>query len=519
MVPVRRGQKEQGLCLRSFSCTAGWTMNLPLRVGCALVLVTTACSTKNDGFVATTLGDAAITGSDTGRELDVDAAPAGVETAAEIADAAAIDTISVVGPSLALDRVEANFNGTPGCPGSTVTFRVSNRGGSPSGAMSVLVTDEFALVTDGCSRQMLPRESSCDIEVRFRPGPVQGMKMGTLTVKADPGGQLQARLSGLSLHGDAQTLTPNSKDFGGIFVGDASGGTIFRVLNAGGSDLHLGTATVSTTEFVLGGDRCSGQTIPPGGTCELGVTFRPSSIGAKTAVLTLAATDCGAGQVQAALSGTALAADTGLVIEPGSGDFGQLCVPGGIVSKGFRVSNLGKVTRGPLAVTVQGPFKILTNSCDVVTLQTGGSCTLSVSSAATVPGPQQGKVSVTAPDTELVAALVATADPHTDLAVALSPTGFGAVPVGQTSAPVEATIFNSPGSKATGILTFSISNVAASEYTITENNCTAPLPGGSSCRVVIVFKPAAPGVRLASLQVQGGLCGGAGFAALDGTGI
>jgi len=86
------------------------------------------------------------------------------------------------------------------------------------------------------------------------------------------------------------TVSPASHDFGEQEVGTSSGLQQFTVANTGTGPLIVGAAGIGGTDpgdFGLVDDQCSGATVAPGGTCTIGVTFTPGTVGARAAVLTV----------------------------------------------------------------------------------------------------------------------------------------------------------------------------------------------------------------------------------------
>lgn len=118
-----------------------------------------------------------------------------------------------------------------------------------------------------------------------------------------------ARLDGaLSSAASPPTLSvsPASHDFGEVDVGSTSPAQTFTLTNTGGAALTP-TITVTGTwaaDFQVQNDTCSGQSLPPGGTCTLQVVFSPSNEGMESAQLLVGSTDPGTGTLDVPLSGT-----------------------------------------------------------------------------------------------------------------------------------------------------------------------------------------------------------------------
>jgi PKD repeat protein len=103
------------------------------------------------------------------------------------------------------------------------------------------------------------------------------------------------------------SVSPSSHDFGTVDVGGSSSTQTFTISNAGAGNLTLGTTTVSGTDashFVKQNDGCSGQMLPPAGSCTVDVRFSPQSAGGKSANLSVPSSDPDTPTTVIALAGT-----------------------------------------------------------------------------------------------------------------------------------------------------------------------------------------------------------------------
>jgi hypothetical protein len=266
-------------------------------------------------------------------------------------------------------------------------------------------------------------------------------------------------------------------------------------------------AYVSTADFVVVKDGCGHQTVAAHGACQVQVAFRPQGPGDRSAILTLVAAGCGAGSIQATLTGSGVAAVPGLAISPMVVDFGDYCSSKPTV---FRVSNVGNETLWPFTVeSSSAAFPITKNGC-VAALSPGMSCAVEMQFRNEGFGPVAGTLTVSASGTKATARQRGMA--LGEAGATVIPPQIPATPVGQKSAPLEFIVQNTAGNSALKF-TGSISSVAALEYTVIDSDCDRPVPRGSSCRLHIVFAPAAIGVRYASLNVTTDDCPG-GFASV-----
>ena len=148
-------------------------------------------------------------------------------------------------------------------------------------------------------------------------------------------------------------VTPTAYDYGpqppGTSVAHA-----FIVANTGTADLVVGTATLTgphASEFALVSG-AAGATLSPGATHTIDVTFTPTTVGAKTATLTIANDDPDENPLPVALSGTGVAAD--IDVTPTAYDYGDV-VTGTSVTQAFTATNSGTADLVVGPSTLTGP--------------------------------------------------------------------------------------------------------------------------------------------------------------------
>jgi len=192
---------------------------------------------------------------------------------------------------------------------------------------------------------------------------------------------------------EGASLPKGFLDFGVRPPGATSPAQIVSLKNSGGKPLTVtGRVEVSTAEFVIVEDDCGNSVLLPGAACEVHVAFRPSSVGAKSAVLTANAPGCAGGTIQAALSGVGAAVDSSLLpIDFGAHDVGSESA--GITRTIF---NTESSFTGSFTVAIEGQhagqFRINANTCSGP-LAPGQSCDITLAFHPTTVG---GKTSVTA---------------------------------------------------------------------------------------------------------------------------
>lgn len=233
----------------------------------------------------------------------------------------------------------------------------------------------------------------------------------------------------------AWSLDPSSWDFGAIVP--ETGPTApqaFTLTNTGDVELQAIFVSVGGNEgagFTLAGNTCG--KISPGASCEISVTFDPSSAGAKQGQLSVASQGGLAPFASAELSGTG--AGPAVSIWPATRTFEPLDLGSGpSAPKTFTIANEGQLDLTISSVSIEAnqiydypnaaaeQFELAGGTCKAgVAVPPGGSCTVDVTFSPTAPGAltAQLRIADNAPGAPHVADLE----------------GFGIAPPWQPSAP------------------------------------------------------------------------------------
>jgi len=100
--------------------------------------------------------------------------------------------------------------------------------------------------------------------------------------------------------------TPTFGDFGEVEIGSSLMRS-FVISNTGTENLEIGEISITGTnssDFNVQSDNCSGSTIAPSGSCTLDVTFSPTSVGRKNALLNISSNDSSTPNLSVPLNGT-----------------------------------------------------------------------------------------------------------------------------------------------------------------------------------------------------------------------
>ena len=414
--------------------------------------------------------------------------------------------LSPSAPTLNLGGVIVNRMGTP------QPLTITNTGAATSSMITVSVTGDFT--SSGCMGSTLARNASCTVMVTFAPKSVAQLT-GTLTVSAAMGGTVSVALSGTGLSETALVITPESRDFGDVAVGQMSAAVTFTVRNPNPAPVTMLANSISGGDFIVPamGDKCTGM-LAANASCQIDVVFRPMSEGAKSA--TLISTGTGAAQGMAALRGSGFS-PARLAWNPMAqsinGNVNETTGPitYALVNEGDRPSGTPTVTLGG----ANAAEFTMNNRC-VAPIPAGGSCLVDVSFKPTMTGMRTATLNATATPggMNVMATINGTAGTGSQITADPSALSFGDQQVGSPSGS-RAVMIRNTGMAASGPLTV---NSSSGEFAVTGNCAGMSLAPAGMCTLSVVFTPSAAGERSGNLTIAGG-SGAPRVVSLSGTGV
>jgi len=435
--------------------------------------------------------------------------------------------LTVLSPaSLAINPTPGAFATVVGTTSSPITFKATNNGTAPSGALTVALAGagaaQFAITDNGCGASVAGG-ANCTVTVVFKPI-AAGSVTASLTVTDATAGSTPATavLNGTGAAAAALSIS-GAATLNSVTVGQAGTASTYTVTNNGGTNSAALKISAADAQFVIGSDLCTGLPLAAGKTCTFTVAFTPASAGAKTTVLT-ASDGTMIGTLQISATGVAVTAGAALSLTPPTLDFSTLGVGLSSQPQTFTVTNSGGTASGVLSVvkndstsSVGGAAQFTYTTTCAAALAPNATCQVVVTFSPTVAG--NASATITATDGTV------SSTPHTIVGSALTRPGLGVtcdnsgkftdgVVVGQTSTTTCVAKNDSASSQGTGALTAS----ATGDFAITTNNCAASLAPGLSCTLSLVFKPTVKGARTGTITVAGAN-GGAGNLNLSGTGL
>jgi len=196
-----------------------------------------------------------------------------------------------------------------------------------------LIVDSVSIISGSSDFTILPNpatpltiESGDEVEftIEFTPS-TTGFETATIRITSnDPvTPNLDLEAFGVGGAGAVETVIADGGDFGNVCLGSFVDQALVLV-NDGPCQLTLAGVASSSAEFVPPGVDTYPLTLGAGDAVSLPIRFEPTSLGAKTATLTITSDDP-TGPKSVAVSGNAPAPRLSLIIADG-GDFGKVCV-------------------------------------------------------------------------------------------------------------------------------------------------------------------------------------------------
>jgi hypothetical protein len=281
------------------------------------------------------------------------------------------------------------------------TLTVGNVGGSATGALVLRIrggdAGDFSIppASDLCTGKMLAPSETCQALLTFAPGS-SGNKVSTLDVQA-AGLAVMASLEG-SASAPTQpqlSIDPTTNDFGRVLV-NGMAAQVFTVTNKGSSTSGaIGVAMTGANEgeFTITDNGCQGGPLTAAASCPIRVSFVPTTVGSKSALLTVGAMP--GGSAMSTLTGTG-AVPPALTVTPMVATFPNTKTTTVSTATVFTVRNTGVGPTGMIMATANSAdFKIVANGCLGSLPPTAmASCTVQVTFQPSVMGTRTGTLSV-----------------------------------------------------------------------------------------------------------------------------
>jgi hypothetical protein len=293
--------------------------------------------------------------------------------------APAVNCLSSVGfsePALA-------FNTAPSTTSPAQTVTVTNNGAGNlvfgPGALTLGGTDpaDFTITGDTCSSETIAPTATCTFSVDFSAPGSGSFDADVLLADNAPGSPQTFELRGTG-GAAAAALAASSITFGSATDKVAVGSSqtqVETITDSGSASLVLGTLSLSgaqASEFAIGSDACSGQTLAANTSCKVSIKYAPAQPGSDSAQLNVADNAAGSPQT-VALSG--FAGTPSVALRPSSLSFLNTSSQTVAVQDASADTEL-TVTAVSVTGADAGDFTE-TNNC-TVPITPGGSCAVTV---------------------------------------------------------------------------------------------------------------------------------------------
>ena len=313
------------------------------------------------------------------------------------------------------------------------------------------------------------------------------------------------------VQGSIVSLSPTSLNFGNQTVGIISSPQNVTLQNTGNIKLTIASIQITGTNSGDFGEKnnCP-SSLPPNNSCQISVTFKPTTTGTRNAAVNI--TDNAPNSPQSVpLTGVGVV--PAVTFSPKSLTFATQLVFTTSKAQPVTLTNSGAGVLKINHINVTSPFS-QTNNCPS-SLGPGANCTISIKFHPGNKGVFHGAVSVTDNASGSPQKVPLTG---TGTFVQLVPTtlNFGTQPVGTRSLPKRITLTNKGGA-AVNITSISITGVDAKDFAET-NTCGNSVASGASCFIKVTFKPLIKGKRTADVSVYDNGGGSPQQAMLIGTG-
>jgi trimeric autotransporter adhesin len=401
---------------------------------------------------------------------------------------------SISNPNLSVTPATINFPDAvvvAGLSASTQNVTISNTGSQPF-PLALALTGDFTDTTN-CPAT-LPGGVICTVTLTFAPS-APGTRQGLLSITADAG----TTPIYVTLSGTATSILPSNNgtlNFGGVIVGEPEIQWYkitqpFPTLTAASSSTDYTAILVEDLGYGHGQPQSAAFTTDITGPCTncwLGIQFKPSATGLRTATFTLASGTTG-NPYALSLTGNGLAL-TGLVLTPATQDFGPAPIHSTTAPTLFTLTNLSPSPITLISTTLTGDFALSTaptggQACNGDLAPTV-SCFLQVTFSPTTTGQRTGTLTLQTSYGTVTSAL----------------TGYGSPDPGFSLNPTALVFNNTPGTTATQ-QTITLTNTSAYSLQVSGFGLNSPhfqlnLPEfpqcasvapGASCTFTITFQP------------------------------
>ena len=387
-------------------------------------------------------------------------------------------------------------------PPKTVTLNNTGTGALNPGDIPT-ATGDF-LVSSACEAELQPDES-CQLTVTFKPT-TSGPRTAMLSLTPRGVDPLTISLSGAGGVAQLTFVPPNELALGPTRLGATSQAKGVAVKNTGQLDVSI--TDVATSADFHQTSHCT-VTLKPGETCQIEVTFSPTSAGAHTGQLTVTS-DASSAPLELPLSGAGVQPSPGpspsplptpgVLAQPAQLAFDGQRLETASAARTITVTNSGQVSVGSkvtLSGNNTGDFSVAADACTGHTLRPNDTCAVGITFKPTALGSRSAQVEIGDPRTQATLARIALAGRGTAPVLSASPTSLTmSVDLGASDKRAITLANAGPGD-----VTFTKIAIANSPAFSLADACGSKLAEGAQCALTVTYKPVSAGTLQGTISV------------------
>ena len=301
------------------------------------------------------------------------------------------------------------------------------------------------------------------------------------------------------------SASPSSLTFAAQAGGTSSNPQAVTVTNTGTAYLAP-TFNATSGDFTMNGSMaggCQSNSVAPGGSCTINVSFSPTQAGTRSGALSIGG-NLSTPNLTVSLSGTGIASGA-VSFTQGTLTFSTAILVGSSSAPEPATINNSSSTAISFTYAVSGPFTVV-NQCAGSVIPANGMCPLLVTFTPTQAGAASGSITLTdaAANSPQSLTLSGTGIPYGPVSFTQSTLAFStAIEVGSTSAALPATINNSSSTAIS--FTFAVSG----PFTLVNQCAGSVIPANGSCPLSVSFTPTQSGAASGSITLtDAGASGG-----------
>lgn len=244
----------------------------------------------------------------------------------------------------------------------------------------------FQILSDSCSASFVGASENCSVEVSFQPS-VRGSFAAKLLLDTSAG-VVEVPISAGAITG-TPTASPSELTFGAIpynppqsFEGENSESESITVQNSSDAGTQIESVSISgpdAADFSVEWGNCEHDLLWPNNSCSVGIRFRPSAPGSRTASLTID-DDSAAGPIVVPLSGVGLHGPQ-MTLNTTQALLGNVAL-GSSAQQTFTVNNSGDyplyIQRSFLVSGTPLMFPVQSDTCSGHVLYPSDSCAIAI---------------------------------------------------------------------------------------------------------------------------------------------